>query len=119
MKFSIKDFFSKYDQIRRKLWIWSHLPKKFLMVNVIFCTLLIQHVVLAVFNMSQWNTMNETSKSNLFSLFKMEKQTHRIRAVLAWFIFIFLSYYYDNKVLLKFGQLNLQITKCFCLTRMK
>ena len=119
MKFSIKDFFSKYDQIRRKLWIWSHLPKKFLMVNVIFCTLLIQHVVLAFFNMSQWNTMNETSKSNLFSLFKMEKQTHRIRAVLAWFIFIFLSYYYDNKVLLKFGQLTLQITKCFCLPRMK
>ena len=28
MKFSIKDFFSKYDQIRRKLWIWSHLLKK-------------------------------------------------------------------------------------------
>ena len=68
MKFSIKDFFSKYDQIRRKLWIWLHLPKKSLMENVIFCALLIQHVVLAVFNMSQWNTMNETSKSNLFNL---------------------------------------------------
>ena len=25
MKFSIKDFFSKCDQIRRKLGIWSHL----------------------------------------------------------------------------------------------
>ena len=25
MKFFIKDFFSKCDQIRRKLWIWSHL----------------------------------------------------------------------------------------------
>ena len=25
MKFSIKDFFSKYDQIRWKLRIWSHL----------------------------------------------------------------------------------------------
>ena len=24
MKFSIKDLFSKCDQIRRKLWIWSH-----------------------------------------------------------------------------------------------
>ena len=24
----IKDFFSKCDQIRRKLWIWSHLLKK-------------------------------------------------------------------------------------------
>ena len=28
MKFYIKDFFSKCDQIRRKLWIWSHLLKK-------------------------------------------------------------------------------------------
>ena len=28
MKFPIKDFFSKYDQIRRKLRIWSHLLKK-------------------------------------------------------------------------------------------
>ena len=33
MEFSIKDFFSKCDQIRR---IWSHLLKKSLMVNLIF-----------------------------------------------------------------------------------
>ena len=31
MKFSIKDFFKKCDQIRRKLRIWSHLLKKTLM----------------------------------------------------------------------------------------
>ena len=37
MKFSIKDFFSKRDQIRRKLRIWLHLLKKSLMENVIFC----------------------------------------------------------------------------------
>ena len=37
MKFSIKDFFSKCDQIRRKLRIWSHLLDKFLMGNFIFC----------------------------------------------------------------------------------
>ena len=36
MKFSIKDFFSKCDQIRRKLRIWSHLLKKFLMENFTF-----------------------------------------------------------------------------------
>ena len=29
MKFSIKDFFSKCDQIRRKLQIWLHLMKKY------------------------------------------------------------------------------------------
>ena len=29
MKFSINNFFSKYDQIREKLWILSHLLRKF------------------------------------------------------------------------------------------
>ena len=37
MKFSIKDFSSKCDQIRGKLRIWSHLLKKSLMENFIFC----------------------------------------------------------------------------------
>ena len=37
MKFFIKDFFSKCDQIHRKLWIWSHLLKKSLMKNFSFC----------------------------------------------------------------------------------
>ena len=36
MKFSIKDFFSKFDQILRKLRIWSHLLKKSLMENFNF-----------------------------------------------------------------------------------
>ena len=36
MKFSMKHFFSKCDQIRSKLRIWSHLPKKCLMENFIF-----------------------------------------------------------------------------------
>ena len=36
MKFSIKDFFCKYDQICRKLRIWSHLLKKSLIKNFIF-----------------------------------------------------------------------------------
>ena len=40
MKFSIKAFFSKCDQIRRKLQIWSHLPKKSLIENFIFCAVL-------------------------------------------------------------------------------
>ena len=37
MKFSMKDFFSKCDQIRKKLRIWSHLRKKSLMKNFICC----------------------------------------------------------------------------------
>ena len=36
LKFSIKDFFSKCDQIRSFLGIWSPLLKKSLMENLIF-----------------------------------------------------------------------------------
>ena len=37
MKFPIKDFSCKCDQIRRKLRIWSNLQEKSLMGNSIFC----------------------------------------------------------------------------------
>ena len=37
IKFSVKDFFSKCDQTRSNLRIWSHLLKKLLMENFIFC----------------------------------------------------------------------------------
>ena len=47
MKFSIEDFFSKYDQIRRKLWIWSHLLKKSLMENFIFSAVSVALVLLS------------------------------------------------------------------------
>ena len=40
IKFFIKDFFSKCDQIRRKLRIWSHLLKKSLMESFIFCAVI-------------------------------------------------------------------------------
>ena len=36
MKFSVKNFFSKYEQIGSFLLIWSHLLKKSLMENFIF-----------------------------------------------------------------------------------
>ena len=42
MKFSIKDFFSKCDQIHSFLQIWSHFLKISLMENFIFCAVLLQ-----------------------------------------------------------------------------
>ena len=48
-KFSMKDFFSKYDQIHRKLRIWSHLLKKPLMEDVIFCVVFLErHIISSV-----------------------------------------------------------------------
>ena len=37
MKFLIKDFFNKCDQIHSFLWIWAHLLEKTLRENFIFC----------------------------------------------------------------------------------
>ena len=45
MKFSIKDFFSKYDQVCRKLRIWSHLLKNSLMENFIFRAMVCRNIV--------------------------------------------------------------------------
>ena len=44
MKFSVKDFFSKRDQIRSSLRIWSHLLKKSLMENFIFCAVISNYI---------------------------------------------------------------------------
>ena len=44
-KFLTKDFFSKCDEIRRKLRIWSHLLKKSLVENFIFCAVMYGKVV--------------------------------------------------------------------------
>ena len=41
MKFSIKNFLSKCDQIHRKLRIWSHLLKKSWTENFIFCAVVL------------------------------------------------------------------------------
>ena len=44
MQFSIKGFFSKCDQIGGKLPIWSHLLKKTLMENFVFCAVISQDI---------------------------------------------------------------------------
>ena len=49
VKFSIKDFFSKCDQILNFLRICSHLLRKSLMENLIFCAVLIVPITSSVF----------------------------------------------------------------------
>ena len=73
MKFSIKDFFSKCDQIRMKLQIWSHLPKKPLMENFIFCA------VMRVWNAKVWNTYEALHESQTLvtKLFQKSKQKNK------------------------------------------
>ena len=47
-KFSIKDFFSKCDQFCKLLRIWSHLLKKPMMENFIFCAMIKQMLYLNI-----------------------------------------------------------------------
>ena len=67
MKCSIKEFFSKCDQIPRKLRIWSHLLKKSLTGNFIF-------LVQCSFNNDKLK--NNLSKEELKALYNLRKQKH-------------------------------------------
>ena len=53
MKFSIKDFFNKFDQIRRKLRIWSRWLNKTLLKNFIFCVVVMTAIRLLLVNQFQ------------------------------------------------------------------
>ena len=81
MKFSIQDFFSKCKQIRRKLRIWSHLLKKFLMENFIFCAVEGEnkcYVKLCILKSFQklYKTTNESISCNVPDFF-YSKSTQR------------------------------------------
>ena len=88
MKFSIKNFFSKCEQIRWKLRIWSHLLKKSLMENLIFCA--VMPILLSIFfndfyyfilfvlahNFADENTLSIFAKrtKNLISILESEHE---------------------------------------------
>ena len=55
MKFTIKVFSSKCDQIRRKLQIWSHLLEKSSMKNFIFCA--VKRVLAAAQCLHDWDKL--------------------------------------------------------------
>ena len=56
VKSSIKNFFSKCDQIPSFLRIWSHILKKFLMENFIFCAVLLTRTYWKVGTPWDWNS---------------------------------------------------------------
>ena len=62
MKFSIKDFFSKCGQIRRKLLIWSHLQKKSLMENFIFCVVNLREMSITSRQICAYLRMSDRTK---------------------------------------------------------
>ena len=82
LKISIKDFFGKCDQIRKKLRICSHLLKKSLMESFIFCAV-------------QWSTASckiQESRIKMTSL----RRTHTMREKCSYSEF-FWSVFSDNR----------------------
>ena len=74
MKFSIKDSFSKCDQICRKLRVWSHLLKKSLMENFIFFAVIALSLFPDVSIFSIRFTEKAQKTSYLQNLIVMEKK---------------------------------------------
>ena len=66
-KVSFKGLFSKCDQIHRKLRIWSHLLKKYLMENLIFCVV--------VFDYFYQNLLIDVWKSPEYASRNFEKES--------------------------------------------
>ena len=65
LKFSIRDFFSKCDQIHRKLRIWSHLQKTSLMENFIFLCSAFTEEITGTSRLRQWGVPGETMQKGL------------------------------------------------------
>ena len=63
MKFSIKDFLSKCDQIHKKLRIWSHLLKKSLMENLIFCAVILKIDSQKASSVAEMNSTKKSEKA--------------------------------------------------------
>ena len=59
MKLSIKDFFCRFDEIRRIPQIWSHLLKNSLMENFIFCVVLSSLLASSISNISATISVSE------------------------------------------------------------
>ena len=82
MEFSIKDFFSKCDQIGRKLLIWSHLLKKSLMKNFIFCAVMSAILIKPFYPQVMNNfveVLNKKLRGNKEKAFFGESWTHLFR----------------------------------------
>ena len=77
MKFSIKDFFSKCDQIRSLLQICSHLLKKSLIVNFVFCAVIVSERVICVTNVSKSKAKEFITLLSVISQKKRKQQKPR------------------------------------------
>ena len=118
MMFSIKVFFSKCDQIRRKLWIWSHLLEKSLMENFPFCAV---HYIfrLNYLNFSQLKTNVLYSVLSFFVhllFFYDTSDGSGIIEIFSVMIAIILWFFGNWKGCIPFGKKLFDVSKLSCWT---
>ena len=107
-KFSITDFFSKCDQIRRKLRIWAHFLKKSLIENFIFCAVkvcltIFEHYVLALTLSWLRSLLYRDQSIDLHSWFPYDRNLRHERVKV--FVTIFL-WYIDTELMESFCLLD-------------
>ena len=119
-KFSSKDFFSKCDQIRSLLRIWSHLLKKSLMESFIFCALVCREITF------QWMSFTKFFKVNflwllwswkyLFKPVWLFRSNFKAFRQIRYFREISIIYYFCIvwRLLLIFGNLLLALFESIC-----
>ena len=89
MKFSIMDFFSRCDQIHRKLRIWSHLLKKYLIENFIFWAVRKQilngiSITLSLIFKDIWNKFLLSNEAALVYITRINKVRHMQHKTIIW-----------------------------------
>ena len=123
IRFSIKDFFSKCDQIRSFLGIiWSHLLKKSVMESFTFCAV---SKVLTVSYLVHYDTLLQNAadiiaKCDSYFITKCDKSYDKMRQV---FYYKMWQFYYKIRQLLQNASILLQnstvIAKCGVYYRMR
>ena len=94
MKFSITDFVSKCDQIRRKLRIWTHILKKSVMENFIFCAVIHSSYLMSSTRGTYVWYFVLASKSHRWSLKSFD---NKFTCLIQWLI-----YFKDNYLFVKY-----------------
>ena len=110
MKFSIKDFFSKCDQIRSFLRTWSHLLKKSLIENFIFCAVKVRE---CANSMNKWidTTPEIYNFQYISSMAPPKPETQHKDGDLSW---VTKSHYPANIYLFKVNNRNTRKRCCIC-----
>ena len=94
MKFSITDFVSKCDQIRRKLRIWTHILEKSVMENFIFCAVIHSSYLMSSTRGTYVWYFDLASKSHHWSLKSFD---NKFTCLIQWLI-----YFKDNYLFVKY-----------------